>query len=35
MSAPTALAVAAAQRAGIQLAGFVRDSGFNVYTGSP
>ncbi|MGB0112464.1 MAG: formate dehydrogenase accessory sulfurtransferase FdhD [Ilumatobacteraceae bacterium] len=33
MSAPTALAVDAANRAGKQLAGFVRAQGFNVYTG--
>jgi FdhD protein len=32
VSAPTALAASAAQRAGLQLAGFVRDTGFNVYT---
>jgi FdhD protein len=32
MSAPTALAVDAATRAGMQLVGFVRDDGFNVYT---
>jgi FdhD protein len=32
MSAPTALAVSAADRAGLQLVGFVRHDGFNVYT---
>ena len=32
MSAPTALAVDAANRAGMQLVGFVRGSGFNVYS---
>ena len=32
MSAPTGLAVDAATRAGMQLVGFVRDDGFNIYT---
>jgi FdhD protein len=32
VSAPTALAVRTAERAGMVLAGFVRDDGFNVYT---
>lgn len=32
VSAPTALAVEAAERAGMRLAGFVRDDGFNLYT---
>jgi len=35
VSAPTALAVRTAERAGMVLAGFVRGDGFNVYTGPP
>ncbi len=35
VSAPTALAVRSAERAGMVLAGFVRDDGFNVYTEQP
>jgi FdhD protein len=35
VSAPTALAVRTAERAGMMLAGFVRDDGFNVYTTPP
>ena len=34
VSAPTALAVQAARRAGLMLAGFVRDDGFNLYAPS-